>query len=297
MTSLPIINHHDDTASRRAFTLHDRVWQQNLYVYPVVSRRSKGISIGVNLNPDKVCNFDCIYCSVDRKVPGPVKDVDLVRLRQELLAMIAIVQSGEIYQVDPFDRIPAELQRVNDIAFSGDGEPTTCPNFYEACQVAIDIKEAAGLAAVKLVVITNATMLQRPRVAEALALLDAHNGEIWAKLDAGTPEYYDLVDRSPVPFERVLANLRLCAQARPTVIQSLFMKVRGVGPSAAELAAYTTRIGEILQAGGHIKLLQIYTVARTTTESYATALSAPELAALAAAIMQRLPDVPVEVYP
>src|SRR4051812_15224189 len=97
--SLPILN---DPEARRAFTLHGRVWQSNRYVYPVVSRRSKGISIGVNLNPDKVCNFDCIYCSVDRRksdTPPPawaVREVDLGILRGELTAMLASVAKGEI---------------------------------------------------------------------------------------------------------------------------------------------------------------------------------------------------------
>jgi wyosine [tRNA(Phe)-imidazoG37] synthetase (radical SAM superfamily) len=226
-TPLKII---DDAGARRAFTMHDRVWQNNRYVYPVVSRRSKGISIGINLNPDKVCNFDCIYCSVDRTVPAVVRDVDPAVLRDELAKMIAVVKSGEIYQFDPFDKIPQGLRRVNDIAFSGDGEPTTFREFPEACRMAAELKEAAGLSDVKLVVITNATMFHRPVVREALEFLDRNNGEIWAKLDAGTESYYEIVDRTAVPFGRVLDNLLWCCQTRPTVIQSLFMRVHGELP-------------------------------------------------------------------
>src|SRR6266516_625313 len=99
---------------------HRRDFADNLYVYAVVSRRSKGISIGVNLNPDKACNFDCIYCSVDRRAPVPAdapKGVDLNVLRNELAEMLDIVKSGEIFKFDPFDRIPQALRRVNDIAF------------------------------------------------------------------------------------------------------------------------------------------------------------------------------------
>ena len=295
MNSRPIINGHSDSGALRAFTLHDRLWQHNHYVYPVVSRRSKGISIGVNLNPDKVCNFDCIYCSVDRRVPALVKHVDLPRLRQELVAMVELARTGEIYRFDPFDQIPAPLRRINDIAFSGDGEPTTCSAFREACQIAVDAKAAAELHDVKIVVITNATMFHRPQVQEALALLDAHQGEIWAKLDAGTPEYYQLVDRTTVPFARILDNLLLCARARPIVIQSLFMKVRGEPPADAELAAYANRLHDILRGGGHIKLVQAYTVARTTTEEYATALNADELAHIARQITQIVPSIPVEI--
>ena len=291
--SLNVVGDH---AARRAFTMHDRAWQANAYVYPVVSRRSKGISIGINLNPDKACNFDCIYCSVDRRVPGVRKDVDLAQLRQELEQLVELAKSGAIYTFDPFNSIPAPLRRINDIAFSGDGEPTTFPEFAAACQIAAAVKDAANLPDVKLVLITNATMFHRPNVAAALAFLDQHQGEIWAKLDAGTAAYYDLVDRTPVPFQRVLDNIMACAQARPTVIQTLLMKVHGAGPSNAEIDAYCQRLRAVQSADGKIKLVQIYTVARDTTEAYATALSGAELEAIGARV-RAAAGVAVETYP
>jgi wyosine [tRNA(Phe)-imidazoG37] synthetase (radical SAM superfamily) len=286
---------------RRAFTLHDRLWRDNRYVYPVVSRRSKGISIGVNLNPDKVCNFDCIYCSVDRTVTPVVRDVDLALLEQELAAMLALAAGGELYRYDPFDKIPPALAHVNDIAFSGDGEPTTCPGFVAACEIAVRLKSAilpptAQRPPVKLVLITNATMLHRPAVAATLEFLDRHDGEIWAKLDAGTEAYFQAVDRTSIPLSRVLANITDAARRLPLVIQSLFMKVHGIGPDTAEIDAYTRRLTDVLAAGGRIKLVQVYTVARQTTESYAAALNAAELALIAERITQALPTLVVETY-
>src|SRR3954463_2794748 len=115
--------------ARRAFTMHDRLWKHNRYVYPVVSRRSKGISIGVNLNPDKVCNFDCIYCSVDRTSPSAVREVDLQVLQDELEHMLTLCASGQIFEQVPFDQTPPHLRRINDVAFSGDGEPTSFQQF------------------------------------------------------------------------------------------------------------------------------------------------------------------------
>src|SRR5579864_9557552 len=109
---------------------HPRLWRAFTYVYPVLSRRSGGISVGINLNPDKVCNFDCIYCSVNRTQPVPdtQKSVDLPQLRAELSAMLTAITSNEFYNHDPFNKIPPQLRRLNDIAFSGDGEPTTFPD-------------------------------------------------------------------------------------------------------------------------------------------------------------------------
>ena len=65
-------------------TDHPRLFQGNKFVYPVLSRRSRGISVGVNLNPDKVCNFDCIYCQVDRRSEAETRFVATDRLLGEL---------------------------------------------------------------------------------------------------------------------------------------------------------------------------------------------------------------------
>src|SRR4029079_630944 len=181
------------TKSLNLFTQHSRSWQQNRYVYPVISRRSKGLSIGVNLNPDKVCNFDCVYCCVDRTTPPTVTEVDLDVLREELDHLLTLAASGELFAQPPFDQTPEPLRRLNDIAFSGDGEPTSYPRFLNACRIASDLITACGLAPPpNIVVITNATLFHRPDVQRALKFLDHHNGEIWAKLDAGTEAYYRL---------------------------------------------------------------------------------------------------------
>src|SRR5438105_758123 len=169
---------------------HRRTFADNLYVYAVVSRRSKGVSIGLNLNPDKLCNFDCVYCQVDRSTPGPVRDVDLDRLRDELEDMLDRVLSGRLFEEEHFRQTPEALQRLNDIAFSGDGEPTTCPEFPEIVEMVAEIKKRRGLDDVKLVLITNATMFHRERVGQGLKTLLANKGEIWAKLEAGTEDYY-----------------------------------------------------------------------------------------------------------
>ena len=49
---------------------HPRTHAGNRYVYPVISRRAGGLSIGINLSADKLCNFHCIYCQVDRGEPA-----------------------------------------------------------------------------------------------------------------------------------------------------------------------------------------------------------------------------------
>lgn len=276
-------------------TRHPRRYHENKFVYPVLSRRSRGISIGVNLNPDKVCNFDCIYCQVDRRSEAETKFVETERLLAEIDDMLTLVTSGELFEDEPFRDVPPELRRLNDIAFSGDGEPTTFKNFDEIIEAVAGIKQRHGLVDVKLVLITNASMFHRPAVARGLELLDRNKGEIWAKLEAGTDDYYQLVERTKIPFRQVLDNIANAAKVRPLVIQSLFMRINGDAPAAAEIDAFCDRLREIVAAGGKLKLVQIYTVARPPAESFVTPLTDPELEAIAANV--RAVGIPADVFP
>jgi wyosine [tRNA(Phe)-imidazoG37] synthetase (radical SAM superfamily) len=269
------------------FAAHERRFAENRFVYPVLSRRARGLSIGVNLNPDKVCNFDCIYCQVDRTTAAETTFVEMPRLLAELDAALALAASGEIFQLAKFQGTPPALCRVNDIAFSGDGEPTTYRNFDEIIAACAALKRKHGLDAVKMVLITNASMFHRPTVKRGLTILDQNQGEVWAKLDAGTEPYYQLVDRTTIPFLRVLDNIAAAARVRPIVIQSLFMRVNGEPPSEAEQIAFCDRLNEITASGGQIKLVQIYTVARRPTESYVMPLADAEVDALTALVREK----------
>jgi wyosine [tRNA(Phe)-imidazoG37] synthetase (radical SAM superfamily) len=279
---------YDGTMStHQLHTLHERSFEHYRFVYPVLSRRSHGISVGVNLNPDKVCNFDCVYCQVDRTTQSETQFVELAALVAELREVLTAVSVGEIYETAKFRDTPLELRRLNDMAFSGDGEPTTYRNFDTIIQTCADLKCELGLNDVKMVLITNASMFHRPHVARGLEILDANQGEIWAKLDAGTEEYYKFIDRTPIPFSRILENIAIAARVRPIVIQSLFMRVAGEPPSAEELAAYCDRLQEIVLAGGQLSLVQVYTVARRPAESFVAPLSDAEVDTIVEMVQKR----------
>lgn len=274
---------------------HPRTYHENKYVYPVLSRRSHGISIGINLNPDKICNFDCVYCQVDRRSDAELRFVETDRLLRELEATVTLVTSGELFEDPAFASVPILLRRLNDFAFSGDGEPTTLKNFGEIVDRVADLKERHQLRSVKLVAITNATMFHRPAVLDALERLVSAPGEVWAKLDAGTEAYYRLIERTPIPFAQILENLEIAARRFPLVIQSLFLRYDGEAPTDEEIEAYIGRLENVLASGGQLDRVQIYTVARPPAESVVQALDDAEVDLIAARVRQRLP-VPVETY-
>ena len=265
---------------------HTRHFSDFTFVYPVISRRSKGLSIGVNLNPDKVCNFDCIYCEVDRRVPGAVTEVDLRQMKDELTAMIRFAKDGGLAKEPKFDEVPWLTREVKDIAFSGDGEPTMIHNFADCVQIVVDVKQAEGLGATQIVLITDAAGLDKGDVKRGLELMDANEGEVWGKLDAGTEAYFKAVNRTNVKFQRILDNLLATAKTRAIIIQSLFLKVHGEAMSAAELQAYCDRLNELTAGGGQIREVHLYTVARPTPEAFATKLEPAELESMAATVRE-----------
>ncbi|MDE3245478.1 MAG: radical SAM protein [Acidobacteriota bacterium] len=275
---------------------HRRSWAEFVYCYPVVSRRSKGVSLGVNLNPDKVCNFDCVYCEVDRTKPGRRRDIDLDQLESELSALLDLTLDGSLFTVPPFDSTRPEQRRLNDIAFSGDGEPTTAKEFAEAVERVAHLKWQRGLEDVKLVLITDSSRLQAREVVQGLDTLMANHGEIWAKLDAGTEAYYQEINRTSIPFARIVENIEITARLRPITIQSLFLSWKGQGPPKAEVAAYCDHLRRIQGMGGQLQGIQLYTVARPTPEPEARPLPAAELDALADQVRESLPTVPIEVF-
>lgn len=308
-------------SSSPLFGSHPRRFRRNRYVYPVLSRRAGGLSIGVNLSPDARCNFDCVYCQVVRPRPsfdaaaatgaadpafrpsvaraagGPAgalpdaaapqpdeprgETIDLGVLRKELDEMLARAAAGTIFDEPPLSSAPREFRRLSDIALSGDGEPTLSPSFPEAVEVCVELRRRHALSAVKIVLITNASLLDRPRVAAALEVLDRNGGEIWAKLDAGTEAYYRRIARTNVPWTRILENIRQAARVRPIVVQTLFARVAGEPPTEEEVEAYSQRLRETIAGGGRIKLVQIHTVARPPAEAWVEPLSAAELEAIA----------------
>jgi wyosine [tRNA(Phe)-imidazoG37] synthetase (radical SAM superfamily) len=280
---------------QNAWRSHERMYKGNRYVYPVISRRSRGISIGINLMPGKACNFNCVYCQVNRKIAPAFRAVDLKILERELDSMLEAERNGSLYEDAPFNVLPLEKRGVRDIAFSGDGEPTIFPHFEKAVQIAALARLSFDLDVAKLILLTNAAYLDKPSVQAGLIELDRNNGEIWAKLDAGSEKYFLSVNRPKESFERILDNILDASLLRPLVIQSLWFKRNGATPAPEEIEAYCGRLNDILSSGGKFKRIQLYTTARNPAELTVSPLAKKELERIAEIVQARVP-APLETF-
>lgn len=277
---------------------HSRQFAHLRFAYPVVSRRSRGLSLGLNVNPDKVCNFDCPYCQVDRTVAPRDKLVEFDVMVREIDELLELAVSGEIWETPRFANTPRELRRLNDIAFAGDGEPTTYPRLGKAIQAVADLRAKHGLPDLKLIVLTNALLLHRQDVLNALlGLRQGGPGsyELWAKLDAGTQPWFEQMAGRNLSLQRIVDNIALCARQLEVTIQSMIPTLDGKDPGETEMVAMAGRINEITGAGGNIRLVQVYTTARKPSNPRIGMVEDARLDELADKLRQHV-EVPVEVF-
>ena len=234
----------------------------NRFVYAVITSRARGLSIGVNMNPDQRCNFECPYCEVRRIPEKAGLQLDLNVLKQELNHVVALAQNQMLRNVDQFAKVPAEMLVLRDVALSGDGEPTLVENFDEVVREVMLVRQLT--APFRVVLITNGTGLHRPVVQRGIAQF-APTDELWIKLDAGTEAFMRRINGANA-MNQVLNNIVSVGQLRPVVIQSCFCMLDDESVPEEEITAYVQRLSDLVAAGANISLVQIYSISRAPAQ-------------------------------
>jgi len=244
------------------------------YVYPVISRRAGGVSIGINLNPNNACNWACVYCQVPNLSRGGPPPIDLAQLERELGELL-----DDILQGDFMTRaVPPEARHLMDIAFSGNGEPTSASEFPAAVSLVERLLESRGLAGSLMVrLITNGSLLHRPEVQAGIANLGRLGGEVWFKVDRATESGMAEVNRTRIEPSRVQANLLRCAELAPTWVQTCMFRRDGQLPPQGEVDAYLALLDGVRDI---IRGVHLYGLARPSLQPGAEHLSAMTAAEL-----------------
>ena len=262
-------------------TDHRRDYSGFRYVYPVISRRAGGVSVGVNLNPNNACNWACVYCQVPELTRGGPPPIDLGLLTEELRALLGDIVHGDFMA----SQVPEGARTLMDVAFSGNGEPTSAAEFPEAVNSVITImQEMKLLPKTRLRLITNGSLLHRPAVQSGIRRIGELGGEVWFKVDRATAAGIEAVNKIALAPEKMLAKLETCCELAPTWIQTCWFAMDGKAPNEAEQSAYVELVASVRTK---IKGVHLYGLARPSLQPEAICLSRlplDQLAKLAARI-------------
>ena len=250
---------------------HDRDSAALRYVYPVVSRRAGGISVGINLNPNNACNWRCIYCQVPNLTRGTAPVIDMPLLESELRGFLQELLHGDFIQ----RRVPEDARRINDIALSGNGEPTSCAEFDQVIALIARVRRETALPeAVKTLLITNGSLLYRSSVQQGLRDMAKLNGEVWFKLDRASEAGMLLVNDTHVSLRKVRDNLIASIGCCPTWLQTCWFALDGEPPSREDEDDYLEFVDGLLRDGHRPQGVLLYSLARPSLQPEATRLSA-----------------------
>ncbi len=255
------------------------------YVYAVVSRRAGGVSVGINLNTDNACNWRCIYCQVPELKRGTAPPVDLALLEQELRGFLHELLHGDFMQ----RRVPEEVRRINDIALSGNGEPTTSEEFAQVIEIVGKLKQELALPAdIKLVLITNGSLIYRKNVQQGLRQMAQLNGEVWFKLDRASATGMSRINDTRLSMNKVRENLTNAIACCPnTWLQTCWFALDGEPPGKQDEDDYLDFLSGLLRDNIKPQGVLLYTLARPSLQAEAprlAALSAQQLGTFAARI-------------
>jgi len=254
---LTIIDHSRDVAGLK-------------YIYPVLSRRAGGLSIGINFNTNNACNWRCIYCQVPDLVRGAAPDMDFLLLEQEFRFFLDQVLYGDF-----FDRFNvSEAQRViKDIAISGNGEPTSLKDFGKAVDLIGRIATEVGvLPTSNYVLISNGSLMYQPSVQNGLKVLSRYGGQVWYKLDSATEHGRKKINDTNQTNQKTLENLKIASALCETSLQTCMLTYHPIDEER-EHKAYLNLMRKISEKQIKLNKIMLYTIARPSMQPEAKQLN------------------------
>ena len=236
------------------------------YVYPVLSRRAGGVSVGINLNVNNACNWTCIYCQVPNLKRGGPPPIDLAQLKDELRQFLHEATQGDFLAKNA----PPEARRLVDLAFSGNGEPTSAEEFSDAIDIAEQVLRDFKLEKLKLRLITNGSLMHRPNVQNGIARIGKLNGEICFILERATETGIEQVNGIRLSPSKIKQAIVQCASLAPTWIQTCYFALDGNEADQTEQSAYLALLDSVKKK---IKGVHLYGLARPSLQPQAMRLS------------------------
>ena len=262
--------------SKQYLSIHDHSRELSglKYIYSVVSRRAGGLSVGINLNVNNACNWQCIYCEIPNLTRGSPPPIELEVLEQELRFFLKEIIHGDYMEKN----VSLEDRHLKDIAFSGNGEPTSAKEFPEVILIVKKVlNEFDLLHKIKIRLITNGSLMHQASVISSVEMLKEMNGEVWFKVDAATETSIKKINQVNLKPNQILDRLQSSAKICPTFIQTCIFTIDGNGPSDEDIDAYVKLVKEVQS---DIQGVHLYGLARPSLQPQAKSLGRINEAAL-----------------
>ncbi|MDQ6991995.1 MAG: radical SAM protein [Mariprofundus sp.] len=247
---------------------HDRDAAGLTYVYPVVSRRAGGVSVGINLNPNSACDWHCVYCQVPGLIRGRAPQIDLELLVAELKMLLDDILYGDFMQ----QRVDANCRQLCDIAISGNGEPTSCREFDAVVQAVVEMMVLYQLK-IPLRLISNGSYAAKTVVQQGLKRMALSNGEVWVKVDSATAVGIQRINGVSLSPEKLFEQVKLMAQFCPSWIQTCMFNWDHEAPAEEEMDAYLGFLKRLKQDGVALRGILLYGIARPSMQPEGVHLS------------------------
>ena len=250
------------SVSKQYLSIHDHSRELSglKYIYSVVSRRAGGLSIGINLNVNNACNWQCIYCEIPNLTRGSPPPIELDVLENELRLFLHDIIHGDYMERN----VAIEDRHLKDIAFSGNGEPTSAAEFPQVILIVKKIlQEFDLLHKIKIRLITNGSLMHEASVLKSIEMLEEINGEVWFKVDAATEETIKTVNQVNLKPNQILERLLNTANICPTFVQTCVFMINGKSPNDKDIDAYIELINKAKKI---IKGVHLYGLARPSLQ-------------------------------
>ena len=250
------------SVSKQYLSIHDHSRELSglKYIYSVISRRAGGLSIGINLNVNNACNWQCIYCEIPNLTRGSPPPIELNVLENELRLFLHDIIHGDYMERN----VAIEDRHLKDIAFSGNGEPTSAAEFPQVILIVKKIlQEFDLLHKIKIRLITNGSLMHEASVLKSIEMLEEINGEVWFKVDAATEETIKTVNQINLKPNQILERLLNTANICPTFVQTCIFMINGKSPDDKDIDAYIELINKAKKI---IKGVHLYGLARPSLQ-------------------------------
>ena len=250
------------SVSKQYLSIHDHSRELSglKYIYSVISRRAGGLSIGVNLNVNNACNWQCIYCEIPNLTRGSPPPIELDVLEDELRFFLHEIIDGDYMEKN----VAIEDRHLKDIAFSGNGEPTSAEEFPQVILIVKKILEEFNLLhKIKIRLITNGSLMHKESVLEGIQVLAKINGEVWFKVDAGLEESTKVINQVNIKPQQAIDRLKHCSEICPTFVQTCIFTIDNKEPNNKEIDAYIKLIDSAKKS---IKGVHLYGIARPSMQ-------------------------------